>query len=1822
MGQNNFILDLIAGLKKTASTKQIKSDIKQIENPGLKIKLIGFLNKTKTREQLKKDIANIEVPVQLTGKLDKTKTKAQVKQDLESLNGTVNLTGKVNKKGVTTSVQQTTEQAQSQVDKTPIQVSFSLRKDKLINDIKVFGQQNSKMFKDANMSAKYNSLLDNAKLATSSKELKNLRLQLSAMRSEIKATHLSGMTLGNTFKKTFKRATELFAGTGGIMLLTQQMRQAWTEALNLDKAYTDLIKVQNELSRGDYPEYLERCNKKAQELATTQQSLIEGTTEFSKSGYDLTTSNKLTEQSTILSNVGEMSASDSAKAIISGIQAYEQVDGYTDAVDKAQALIDKYNEIGNTASITTEEIAKGVQAVGSVFGDANTSVDQFIALLAAGNRQYQDADALALGLRTAALRIRGCTVELEQMGEETDGVYTSASKLQEKIADLTNVDGNGGVRILEADGETFRSIYDIFLDISKVSQKMSDTDLSALNELISGKHRANAISATLNNMSEAQEIYQHSLEASGSAQREYDKYLESSEASLNRFKSSMTETYQSVIDGETVTGLLNCSNATLQFINSLGLVESTLKGLVAIGIVKAITTLSTAFKASAIQASNFGTALNTVKNMSAMARGATEYTNALKALKTVSAGLSDTQIKQVLASKALSDSDRIAILRTTGLTKAQAQAKLAQMGLTQSTKAQTTANASATASTFSLTAAIKGFSTTAKAALMNNWVGISIMAISTIIGAVSSKVSEYNQKMEEARQADIDAATTASEHAKELNGLYAEYTRLASISNRTSSQEEEFNEIVKNITKSLGDKAEALKGLTAGTDEYTESLKSATKAEIENYYTTAVTGRKAAEEELQKSVYDSWDGSQITIQMNTQMTGVENHMKALESVRDILSEFEDDGMNGKEWEPINWDKNKKDMDAVVEYYNALSEARKKLILEAQSTGDDTLLDSDIYKDIDTTINMLSEDVQTYIEKRYEELKLEYEMQNGIPSTVEEYNKMKESLQDSSNAGDYFNKTVTELLSNDFTDLTNEIQNVADSSSKMVSTFDSSDFLDSISSIQSKYESLLSAQKEFNESGAITASTLKTLMDNDLLQYLQFTENGLSLNTQALENEEQALKDEATAKLYSAMCNDIQNLSLEDTSQLSNIAQAAIANLDSAATTAGKNAGIAAQGWWEYGASIQSIPGVSGLTGDNQKKAQAIIKQYQNIARSINSISVGKTATSNSSSASKSAGKTMEDIQKQWKEYLDKYLAMYKAELDAGLIDFNTYLNKSRSLLDEYYRDGKIAAKDYWDSIKQLYENQLSVYDKVLSAVTRRIEKEVDGIQDIIDGLEKQNDALQKQLDEYDSILSVVDDVYQTEIDRLEEQKDLLQDKIDQLQDESDAYDMIRKKEEALYALRRAESQRTKKVFNGKEFVYSTDSNAIRDAKNTLQDIKTEELINNLQKEQEGLDAEIEKLQEYKEKWQEITSAKETEQNKQLAIALWGQDYEKFILQNRISDIENFKNNYVSIQKQIDDNSSLIDSYKEKIEYYQKLKEQWSSISDAYKQAQEDQYATMVLGAQWEKDVLNGRIDTLNKFKDEYIAIQQAITNAAYESAQAQANAVNSSSGGSIGSGGNSAQSSSAGVNANKTTITLFQEYVRDVLKRNISVNGIPDTATKDAIKYLQGQVGMTKNGSFTPELWEKVVNWSLKKNKNTDIYKYTSSGKYSKLYSARFEHGGVIKRNIQSNGLINALDGENAIIAAREGERVLTPTQNDMWEKWTQALPNLQNLSNMINVNVPDYSMLNNVVTRNNSIQPSFSIGEIHLHEVQNVDGLANAIIKELPSKVTQRLGK
>ena len=170
-------------------------------------------------------------------------------------------------------------------------------------------------------------------------------------------------------------------------------------------------------------------------------------------------------------------------------------------------------------------------------------------------------------------------------------------------------------------------------------------------------------------------------------------------------------------------------------------------------------------------------------------------------------------------------------------------------------------------------------------------------------------------------------------------------------------------------------------------------------------------------------------------------------------------------------------------------------------------------------------------------------------------------------------------------------------------------------------------------------------------------------------------------------------------------------------------------------------------------------------------------------------------------------------------------------------------------------------------------------------------------------------------------------------------------------------------------------------------------MELEQTIDALEKEKEALDGTIEELEKYKELWEDIPNAKEDAENKLLASSILGSNYEQVILENRIVDIESFKDSYISVQKQIDDNTSMIESYEEKVEYYEKLKQQWEDITNAYDEAQEDLLVSQYLGADWEKTILEDRGIVVNEFKNQYVAAQQEMANAAWESAKAQVEAA-------------------------------------------------------------------------------------------------------------------------------------------------------------------------------------------------------------------------------------
>lgn len=624
-----------------------------------------------------------------------------------------------------------------------------------------------------------------------------------------------------------------------------------------------------------------------------------------------------------------------------------------------------------------------------------------------------------------------------------------------------------------------------------------------------------------------------------------------------------------------------------------------------------------------------------------------------------------------------------------------------------------------------------------------------------------------------------------------------------------------------------------------------------------------------------------------------------------------------------------------------------------------------------------------------------------------------------------------------------------------------------------------------------------------------------------------------------------------------------------------------------------------------------------------------------------------------DAEKQNEEYLDKFMAYQKARLEAGKITYQQYSQYVSDELERMYKNGEISANKYYSAVKDMIDEQKSIYDAALKGVTKLLDDEIDKWQDKIDVIEKSNDKLNKQKDKYDSILSAIQKVYDDEIEKANKKKDSIQDVIDAMSDENDEYERQKKLQEAIYNLNKANSQKTKYLLKDGQFVYSTDNSAIRDAQDSLHDAQYDVDVANLKKQQDDIDNYIDTLNEFKDKWNEISDAFSDAQDAMNLKQYLGSEYQRIILSNNLADIENFKNQYVAIESQINSNEQLKTSYEEKVDYYNNLKQQWEDCTSKYDDEKNKLYASQILGANWEAEVLSGRQQTLANFTSEYERLCQrqadAAVNAANTEVQAAKNAAAgiasasssvASSGGGSSSGGSSSSTHKVTYdknnNPNKPALKSNDYWTYEKLsKKGYFTSGqasshISDYASKGANGFTQigNKYFIVKwiANAGSPANASKAKN-KLEKDNPKKIGKYG----YAKRYHKGLELGKIealpkdkafdLVQDVGTNGL----EADEVPIIAQKGEAVLTeeqienlaktlhlvPVQNEIMEKMSKiSLGDLPMNTPKMNF---DANKVGQNVTRNN-FAPSVTLNLNcpNVSSVSDAKAITNVVDKQL----------
>lgn len=392
-----------------------------------------------------------------------------------------------------------------------------------------------------------------------------LRQNLSLLDSLSSELGYKGQTYEQRIQGKMQELTSYFVSVTSFGFAIQQIRNMISNVNALDDAMTELRKVTEETD-ATYDKFLTNAAKRAQTLGSTMSDVVIATGSFARMGYNLEEAEKLGDAAIIAQNVWDNvgSIDETSNTIISAMKAFGI------AAEDAMRIVNVYNAVSNSFGVTSGNIADAMADAGAALEAAGNNFDESVALFTATNEVIQDYSKTATALRTIAARIRNTSGELAEMEIDADGAAESITQLQQKIYKAS---GNK-VNIFEDDNETFKSTIQILRELSEVWNTLSDVDQAEITRLIAGTRQQSVFAAIMNNFDTVDKVIETSVNSTGSAVAENEKYLDSITGKLDLLKSSYEALSSSIINSDVYKFGIDRLRDVLDLLNEIASVSS------------------------------------------------------------------------------------------------------------------------------------------------------------------------------------------------------------------------------------------------------------------------------------------------------------------------------------------------------------------------------------------------------------------------------------------------------------------------------------------------------------------------------------------------------------------------------------------------------------------------------------------------------------------------------------------------------------------------------------------------------------------------------------------------------------------------------------------------------------------------------------------------------------------------------------------------------------------------------------------------------------------------------------------------------------------------------------------------------------------------------------------------------------------------------------------------------------------------------------------------------------------------------------------------
>jgi len=404
---------------------------------------------------------------------------------------------------------------------------------------------------------------------------RSIKSTVTESSAAIRAAGENTQTLGDRFGGLATKFASWLSITQVIMTAVRTAKQMVSAAVEVESAMAQ-IKIVTGASDSQMEAFLTKSIALAKELGQSVTDVASSIETFARLGYNMSDSSNLAKYANIMANVGNTDVDTATTGITSIIKGYE-----LDAND-AEHVSDVLVKVGQEYAISAEELMAAFQRGGAALHASGTDFEKSAALFAATNASLQNAETTGTMWKTVSARIRGATTELEEMGEETDGLAQGLSKYREEIKALSGVD-------IMKDENTYKDMYDIFVQLAEVWDNMEDVSQSRVAEILGGTRNTSGIMSTITNIKDAIGAYSSAMDSAGIATEANNIYMDTTKAKVGELKAAFQELSSDFISSNftkgAVEGLKGIVEAIDKIVETVGSLGTILAGL---GLAKVI----------------------------------------------------------------------------------------------------------------------------------------------------------------------------------------------------------------------------------------------------------------------------------------------------------------------------------------------------------------------------------------------------------------------------------------------------------------------------------------------------------------------------------------------------------------------------------------------------------------------------------------------------------------------------------------------------------------------------------------------------------------------------------------------------------------------------------------------------------------------------------------------------------------------------------------------------------------------------------------------------------------------------------------------------------------------------------------------------------------------------------------------------------------------------------------------------------------------------------------------------------------------------------